>query len=164
MKDHKFNRVVSLVLSCTMIAGMLPASVLAAVPDGYNYKATEYLSQVAGVDALMGEDDDLNIYVSIDMAADDDHIYSYHTCSNPQVDSPEIVKATNDSAGSVTYECDNCGAFAQVEIPMLDADQFVEDEDGLKANGSEWERWFGTGTFLSEEVNGNYIVQSQPGL
>ena len=128
-----------------MMAGMLPATVLADAPDTHNYQATVYKNQVPGQDELMGPDEDLNIYVSIDMSGGDEQIYSVHTCSDPHVNDPYITPATQENNGLISYICSHCNASAEVEIPRLDEDALVPDGGtGLQANGSEWERWLGS--------------------
>ncbi len=152
MKTSKFQKVLSLVLTCALVAGLFPTAALAIEPTDYNYQQTEYVEQTAGVDETLPADDDLNIYVSIDMT-EGDHIYSTHTCSNPVVGDPEIVPATMDASGSIHYECATCGASATVEIPQLADDAFIKEENAARANGSKWERWLGTDTFYGEWVD-----------
>lgn len=145
-----------------MMAGMLPATVLADAPDTHNYQATVYKNQVPGQDELMGPDEDLNIYVSIDMSGGDEQIYSVHTCSDPHVNDPYITPATQENNGLISYICSHCNASAEVEIPRLDEDALVPDGGtGLQANGSEWERWLGSDPFPSAVQDGNNVVQIQ---
>ena len=85
------------------MAGMLPAAALADAPDTHNYQATVYKNQVPGQDELMGPDEDLNIYVSIDMSGGNEQIYSVHTCSDPHVSDPYITPATQENNGLISY-------------------------------------------------------------
>ena len=162
MKSNTIRRGLSGLLSGAMLIGLLPTAAFAAAPTNHNYQATEYETQKSGVDENMESGSDLNIYVSIDMADGNEHIYSVHTCSDPQVSAPEILRATEDSSGTIAYSCDTCGAYAEVEIPQLDDDALVSNGDtGLKANGADWERWLGPNSFGSTVEDGEYIVRIQ---
>lgn len=162
MRNDIIRRGLSGLLSGVMLIGLLPTAAFAAAPTDHNYQATEYKNQEPGVDENMEPGSDLNIYVSIDMSDGDEQIYSVHTCSDPQVSTPEISQATQDSPGLITYSCGTCGAYAEVEIPQLDDDALVSDGDtGLKANGVDWERWLGPDSYGSTVEGGEYIVRIQ---
>lgn len=162
MANDPIKRGVSVLLAGAMMAGMLPAAALADAPDTHNYQATVYKNQVPGQDELMGPDEDLNIYVSIDMSGGNEQIYSVHTCSDPHVSDPYITPATQENNGLISYVCSHCNASAEVEIPQLGDDALVPDDStGLQANGSEWERWLGSDPFPSTVLDGSNIVQIQ---
>lgn len=162
LANDPIKRGVSVLLAGAMMAGMLPAAALADAPDTHNYQATVYKNQVPGQDELMGPDEDLNIYVSIDMSGGNEQIYSVHTCSDPHVSDPYITPATQENNGLISYVCSHCNASAEVEIPQLGDDALVPDDStGLQANGSEWERWLGSDPFPSTVLDGSNIVQIQ---
>lgn len=164
MKAYKFKRSLSGLLAGAMIAGLLPTTAFATAPSELNYQQTEYVEQVAGTDELMAPDSDLLLYISIDMTDGSEHIFSSHTCSAPEVSQPIITKATNTTPGKIIYECANCNAHSEVEIPQLTDAAFIRSGNALVANGRDWERWLGTAAFNAELLDGNYIATIQSGL